>query len=153
MKPFLLVLFLALAGPLVHAADTPTVAEPTATERLGLARDAIKAKDFRRAVAELNIAVREEPRNADIHNLLGYSLRKQARPDMARAIEHYKTAIKLDPRHKGAHEYIGEAYLMEKNPGEAEKHLAELARICGNTSCEEYADLSRSLVAYKAKAK
>ena len=95
--------------------------------------------------------MRDEPRNADIHNLLGYSYRKQATPDLPKAFEHYKTAIRLDPRHKGAHEYIGEAYLMDKKPAEAEKHLAALAQICGNTSCEEYADLAKAIADYKAR--
>ena len=98
-----------------------------------------------------NRAVREEPRNADIHNLLGYSLRKQARPDLPRAFEHYRRAIELDPRHKGAHEYIGEAYLMDRKPQEAEKHLAALQQICGNTTCEEYVDLAKAIADYRLK--
>ena len=116
-----------------------------------LAHAAIAAKDWSRAVSELSIAAREEPRNADVHNLLGYSYRKRATPDITKAFEHYYTALKLDPRHKGAHEYIGEAYLMEKRPLEAEKHLVELENICGNKTCAEYADLSKSIVDFKAK--
>jgi Flp pilus assembly protein TadD len=102
-------------------------------------------------MSELSAAAREEPRNADVHNLLGYSYRKRATPDITKAFEHYYTALKIDPRHKGAHEYIGEAYLMEKRPLEAEKHLAELEKICGNKTCEEYAELSKSIADYKAK--
>ena len=48
-------------------------------------------------MSELNTAAREEPRNADVHNLLGYSYRKRATPDLAKAFEHYGTALKLDP--------------------------------------------------------
>ena len=140
----------AAAG--VQAADTgPVASQPAASERIKVARDAIEKKDWKKALAELQLAVRDEPRNADIHNLLGYSYRKQATPDLAKAFEHYNTAIRLDPRHKGAHEYIGEAYLMDKKLAEAEKHLASLAQICGNTSCEEYADLARSIADYKAR--
>jgi hypothetical protein len=62
-------------------------------------------------------------------------------------------ALQLDPKHKGAHEYIGEAYLMDKKPAEAEKHLASLEKICGNKTCEEYADLAKSLADYRAKNK
>jgi hypothetical protein len=40
---------------------------------------------------------------------------------------------------------------MDKKPAEAEKHLALLAGICGNTSCEEYADLAKSIAQYKQK--
>ncbi len=142
---------MAMSAGLASAADTPTVSQPTTAERLDLARDAIKAKEWRKALAELNIAARAEPRNADVHNLLGYSYRKQASPNLPKAFEHYKTALSLNPKHKGAHEYIGEAYLMDKKPQEAEKHLLELEKICGNKTCEEYADLARALAEYKAR--
>ncbi len=141
-----------LTGVTAQAADTgPVSTMPSASERIQLARDAIQAKDWKKALAQLNQAVRDEPRNADIHNLLGYSYRKQANPDLPRAFEHYKTAIRLDPRHKGAHEYIGEAYLMDKKPAEAQTHLATLAQICGNTTCEEYVDLAQAIAQYKAR--
>lgn len=135
-----------------QAADTgPAVRQPSVSERVDLAREAIKKQDWRRSLAELNLAVREEPRNADVHNLLGYTYRKQATPNLPKAFEHYKTALSLNPRHKGAHEYVGEAYLMDKKPQEAEKHLAELEKICGNKTCEEYADLAKAIGDYKAR--
>ena len=134
------------------AADTgPAVSQPSASERLDLARDAIKKQDWKRSLAELNLAAREEPRNADVHNLLGYTYRKQAAPNLPKAFEHYRRALSLNPKHKGAHEYIGEAYLMDKKPQEAEKHLAELEKLCGNRTCEEYADLAQAITAYKAR--
>jgi Flp pilus assembly protein TadD len=143
---------LAATSAMAFAVDTSSSdPAPTVKERLGAARQAIKAQDWKRAMFELNEAQREEPRNAEVHNLLGYSYRKRATPDMAKAFEHYRTALKLDPRHKGVHEYIGEAYLMEKNPAEAEKHLAELEKICGNKTCEEYADLAKAIAQYKQK--
>jgi Tfp pilus assembly protein PilF len=134
------------------AADTGGgSAQPSAAERLETARQAIAAKDWKRSLAELNLAVRDEPRNADAHNLLGYSYRKQAQPNLGKAFEHYQKALSLNPQHKGAHEYIGEAYLMDKKPDMAQKHLAELEKLCGNKTCEEYADLSKALSDYKAK--
>jgi Flp pilus assembly protein TadD len=138
---------LAAVSVVAFAADTPD--GPTVNERLETARKAIDVKDWSRAMRELNVAYKEEPRNADVHNLLGYTYRKRATPDMAKAFEHYNTALKLNPKHKGVHEYIGEAYLIEKKPEEAEKHLAELEKICGNKTCEEYADLAKSIAAYK----
>jgi Flp pilus assembly protein TadD len=150
-------LFLALAAcaSLAHAVDSPgsipNMPRTSVSDRLGNARTAIEARDWSRAMSELSAAAREEPRNADVHNLLGYSYRKRAVPDITKAFEHYYTALKLDPRHKGAHEYIGQAYLMEKRPLEAEKHLAELEKICGNKTCQEYADLSKAIMEYKAK--
>ena len=153
LKPFLFAL--AACAFLVHAVDSPSsipsVPRTLVSDRLNIARTASAAKDWGRALSELSAAAREEPRNADVHNLLGYSYRKRATPDITKAFEHYYTALKIDPRHKGAHEYIGEAYLMEKRPLEAEKHLAELEKICGNKTCEEYADLRKSIADYKAK--
>lgn len=145
------VLAAALTWPAVHADDTLADAGPTVSERLTVARSAIAAKDWSRALTELNAAARDEPRNADIHNLLGYSYRKQATPNLANAFEHYKTALKINPKHLGAHEYIGEAYLMDKKPAEAEKHLASLEQLCGNKTCEEYADLAKALSDYRVK--
>ncbi|MGV3572163.1 MAG: tetratricopeptide repeat protein [Ramlibacter sp.] len=155
MKARLLPLVLLVVACMAHAADTPgaspNVATPTVAERLDSARKAIAGKDWGAAFRELNIAVREAPGNADVHNLLGYSYRTRARPDLAKAFEHYQTALRLDPRHKGAHEYIGEAYLVEKRLPQAEQHLAELERICGNRTCAEYQDLAKSIADYKAK--
>ena len=68
---------------------------------------------------------------------------------MPKAFEHYTIALKLDPQHKSAHEYIGEAYLMDRKPEEAARHLAELERICRNRVCEEYIDLAKAISAYK----
>ena len=138
-------------SPWTHAEDTPSNMGTGVSEQLGAARSAVAAKDWSRAIRELNAALKLEPRNADVHNLLGYSHRKQARPDLAKAFEHYKLALQIDPGHKGAHEYIGEAYLMDQRPAEAEKHLAQLAYLCGNLTCEEYVDLAEAIAAHKAK--
>ena len=148
MKHLILSLSLLIAVP-GFAADTPS--GPSVPERLTTARTAIAAKDFGKALVELGLAARDEPRNADVHNLLGFAYRKQANPNLVKAFDHYQTALRLNPKHKGAHEYIGEAYLMDKKPAEAEKHLAALAQICGNTTCEEYVDLAKSLADYRVK--
>ncbi|HEY8359410.1 MAG TPA: tetratricopeptide repeat protein [Ramlibacter sp.] len=155
MKARSLPLVLLVLACTAQAADTPgaspNVATPTVAERLDIARKAIAGKDWNGAMRELNIAVREAPRNADVHNLLGYTYRTRARPDLPRAFEHYQAALRLDPQHRGAHEYIGEAYLLERRLQQAEQHLAELERICGNRTCEEYQDLAKSIADYKAK--
>jgi hypothetical protein len=63
MKTISLAVFLtaALAWPGVQAADTPSNFGPTVSERLTTARAAIAAKDWSRALSELNTAVRDEP--------------------------------------------------------------------------------------------
>jgi len=153
MKINHLIAAVAILPGLACAADTPepvAVRAPSVSERMAAARNAIDVKDWSRATRELDAALRDEPRNADAHNLLGYSYRKRPSPDLGKAFEHYQAALRLNPQHKGAHEYIGEAYLMDKKPAEAEKHLAELERICGGKSCEEYADLAKSIADYKS---
>lgn len=146
---------LALVAATAQAADTPgsnpAVPTPSTAERLASARKAIEAKDWSAALRELSAAEREEPRNADVQNLLGYSYRKRANPDLPKAISHYQAALRLDPRHKGAHEYLGEAWLMDGKPAEAEKHLAELEKICGGKGCEEYRDLAKAIAGHKAQ--
>jgi Tfp pilus assembly protein PilF len=144
----------AAAAIAAYAADTPgsnpSIKAPTVAERLQSARKALDAKEFSSAMRELNSALREDPRNADIHNLLGYTYRKQPQPNLVKAIDHYQTALKINPNHRGVHEYIGEAYLQDKKLSEAEKHLAELERICGR-NCEEYQDLAKSIADYKTR--
>ena len=152
MKTLILLAVLALAGP-AQAVDTvsPAPATPAKVDRMAKARQAIAAGDWNLALRELQVAVRENPRDADVHNLLGYSYRKRANPDLAKSFEHYEMALKIDPNHKGAHEYIGEAYLLQGKPAEAEMHLVKLEQICGGRACEEYQDLARSISEWKAK--
>jgi Flp pilus assembly protein TadD len=157
MKKTALLLALLAAAASAPAVDTVEPAPPrraTATpsvDHLANARAAIERKDWDVAMRELTVAVREAPQNADVHNLMGYTYRKRASPDMVKAYEHYNMALKINPQHKGAHEYIGEAYLIDKKPQEAELHLVELERICGGRGCEEYQDLAKSIAEYKTK--
>jgi Flp pilus assembly protein TadD len=155
MKPLIFLAALLAATLQVQAADTPEpvsrAAAPTVQDRLAKARKAVDGKDWNGAMRELNVAVREAPQDADVHNLMGYTYRKRATPDMAKAFEHYNMALKFNPQHKGAHEYIGEAYLIEKRVAQAEQHLAELERICGSRSCEEYQDLAKAIVDFKSR--
>lgn len=154
LRAVVFVFVLSVSG--VRADDSVNVSgvtEPAGNSALDEARLAIKAKDWKKALVSLNLALKEEPRNADVHNLLGYSYRKQAAPNLPKAFEHYGMALKLDPKHKGAHEYIGEAYLMDRKPAEAEKHLARLEALCGNRTCEEYADLARAIANYRMQNK
>ena len=154
----LVVCLMAMLPLLATAADSAPEAPPppaamaaAKSDRMAVAREAIKTKDWQKSISELTLQAKEKPGNADTYNLLAYSLRKQATPDLPKAFEYYRLALKTDPRHKGAHEYIGEAYLMDRQPTKAEEHLASLKTICGNTACSEYLELSKSIAAYKAK--
>ena len=145
----------ALLPTAVWAEDTPSNMGPatsgaTATaDPLRAARDAIAAQQWPKALELLKAQQPQLNRNADLHNLLGYVHRKQARPDLDKSFEHYRLALEINPSHRGAHEYIGEAYLMRKQPAQAREHLETLKRLCGGVACEEYQDLAKALAAYR----
>ena len=84
------VLLLALgAQSSAFAGDMPMLAAPesavSSAELLTSARNAIAAKDWTRAISHLQTAARDDAGNADVHNLLGYSYRKQTTPNLAKA--------------------------------------------------------------------
>ena len=137
---------ITIAPAAALAADTPdTPTTSRAARELDAARAAIAKKDWKAAIDQLQAADRKDRRNADVHNLLGYSYRHSG--DMDKAFSHYRTALQIDAQHKGAHEYIGEAYLSAKQPDKAREHLARLKTICGE-GCEEYQDLAKAIAAY-----
>ena len=156
MRPFWamasLVLALALGHAVAFADLSPPPREKPENISMVAGRKAIEAKDFKAAVGHLTKAVQEEPKNADAHNLLGYSYRKVGTFD--KSMEHYQTALKLDSNHRSAHEYLGELYLDMNQLDNAEKQLASLKRACPFFGkCEEYEDLKKAIDAYKAKKK
>jgi len=144
-----------LAAPCAHAAGasprlpTAMVQQPDVSHDLAEAQRLIDQKDWRGALTQLKSALRKDPKNADVHNLMGYSYRKSGQLDDA--FDSYRTALKLDPNHKGAHEYIGEAYLQANQPDKAREHLAALKTLCGE-GCEEYQDLAKAVAAYRTAA-
>jgi Tfp pilus assembly protein PilF len=152
MKLFATMLLLCSLSGAANAADT---APPVSTvqisdfdKRMTAGRAAVKSESWAQAIALLSEAIALNAQSADAHNLLGYSYRKQAAPNLPKAFEYYGIALKLDPKHRGANEYVGKAYLLNKQPEMADKHLANLEAICG-TSCDEYKDLAKAIAAYK----
>lgn len=123
-----------LGGGDDSASDDPNFQEAT---------KAIQVQDWSRAITLLEKAAAAHADSADTHNLLGYAYRKSGNLDIA--FKHYNEALKLNPAHKPAHEYIGEAYLMANDVAKAEKHLAELQRLCSPIPCEELKELRRAI--------
>ena len=149
-RPVLLAAVLAGAFAFTaHAADS--FSGPTVSERLDNAHKAIKSKSWNTAMFELNQALKDEPRNPDVHNLLGYTYRIRPNADLPKSFEHYNIALKFNPNHKGTLEYMGEAYLMDSKPDEAEKLLVRLEGACGNKNCPEYQELFKAIADYKTK--
>lgn len=152
-------LFLAVASANSFAADSspppaPAPAAARVTDPLAAARAAIKAQRWPAAISELQKlnATDEMSKSADWHNLMGYSMRKQATPDLAAAQRHYDEALRINPAHQGALEYSGELALMKGDLPTAETRLAALSKLC-SSPCEPLDDLKKSIAKYKASGK
>jgi len=146
--PILFVLGFVLARPdaaLASGYGSDTSRAP-ADPDVVRAEKAIKDKNWDTAIELLNKAVKRDPKNADILNLMGFTERNRGNLDAA--FKYYEQALALNPRHRGAHEYIGEAYLMAGNLAKAEEHLAKLDKLCF-FPCEEYSDLKAAVARYK----
>ena len=124
---------------------TPKVVKPVALLDLNDARKLIAKSDWDAAIAMLRKIVAQQPKNADALNLLGYSLRQKG--EMKEAEAWYLKALKLKPTHLGANEYLGELYVLTGEKAKAQARLDALAKICGNTTCEEYQDLAKAIAA------
>jgi len=140
----LLFLF-ALALPATAFADA-AVTQPVSNPDFEFGVEAIKAKDWDKAITHFSTYVKIDPVNADAQNFLGYAYRNQKKFDLA--FRHYNEALRLDPAHRGAHEYIGEAYVLVGNKAKAQEHLAALERLC-TKRCDEYQDLARAIAQAK----
>ena len=68
------------------------------------------AKKFPEAQARFEEAIKENPRFAEAHNNLGYTLRKQGAANYQKSLEHYDTAIELKPKLAEAYMYRGVLY-------------------------------------------
>ena len=130
------------AVPAVSAMPAAWAMDPDQSDRnspdLSGVRAKIKAEDYRGALADL----RGMKPDADVYNLMGYSLRKSG--DMAEALVYYEKALDMDPRHKGALEYLGELY-VETGQLDKARDKAELLRKICPSGCEELAALDRAI--------
>ena len=110
--------------------------------------DAVKAahnKDYKKAIEILDKLVKEKPNDADVHNMLGYSLRKSGNKDLG--MTEYQRALVINPAHLGALEYQGELFLELKDLKNAKSNLTKLEKICGK-SCTEYKTLSTAIESF-----
>jgi cytochrome c-type biogenesis protein CcmH/NrfG len=104
-------------------------------------RAKIKAKDYTAALAELR-DLAEDVQQADVYNLLGFTLRKTG--DYKTSLTYYTKALELQPDHKAAREYLGELYVETGNMEKAKEQLAILTKLCPG-GCEEREDLQKAI--------
>jgi cytochrome c-type biogenesis protein CcmH/NrfG len=109
-------------------------------------RAKIKAKDYNAALTELR-DLAEDVQQADVYNLLGFTLRKTG--DFKTSLTYYTKALELQPDHKAAREYLGELYVETGNLDKAKEQLAILTKLCPG-GCEEREDLQKAIGAKAA---
>ena len=109
-------------------------------------RAKIKAKHYTAALAELR-DLAEDTQEADVYNLLGFTLRKTG--DFKTSLTYYTKALELEPDHKAAREYLGELYVETGEMDKAREQLAILAKLCP-AGCEEREDLQKAISAHLA---
>jgi tetratricopeptide (TPR) repeat protein len=137
---------LALASQPLFAADT-TAPETAALPSIEAAKTALDAGDFptaQRLLAQLAV---DQPKNADVWNLLGYTNRNMKLHGPA--LDAYEMALNLDPKHLGALEYQGELFVTLKRMDDAKANLAKLKDLCKD--CEEMQDLQAAIDAAPAE--
>ena len=106
----------------------------------------IAAKDYKGALAELR-DLAQDNQQADVYNLLGFTLRKTG--DVTTALTYYNKALELKPDHKAAREYLGELYVETGHMDKAHEQLAALEKLCPS-GCEEREDLEKAIAGGKA---
>jgi Flp pilus assembly protein TadD len=126
------------AGP-AFAVDTVTSKD---TPDLRPVRAKIRAKDWKGASADLYAMIDSGVQNADVYNLLGFSLRNSG--DYQTAHTFYRKALEFNPEHKGALEYLGELYVKTGDMAKAQEHVALLKKLCPQ-GCEELEDLEKTI--------
>ena len=141
-------LVLSFGSAMAAGTSSTSKSKPSVSPEFKAGKKAVKEGDFQSALRHLNKANEKDPKNADIHNLLGYSYRKLG--DTDKAFEHYQIALKIKPKHRGANEYLGELYLETDQLGKAEERLKVLDKAC-SWGCEEYDDLKEAIEKYKEK--
>ena len=143
---FTTALLAACVSGLAVSADTASVTpQEQATDEMAVGRQAVQNRNWTQAVTSFKKAVTENPKNADAHNLLGYSHRALGKFD--EAFSAYDKALAIDSKHKGALEYSGMGYLKTNQKAKAEAQLAKLKTICAN--CTETASLAKAVADYK----
>jgi tetratricopeptide (TPR) repeat protein len=135
-------------APLLMPAAAHAVDNMSSTDAPDLTsvRAKIKAKNYAAALADLR-DLAEDVQQADVYNLLGFTLRKTG--DYKTSLTYYTKALELQPEHKAAREYLGELYVETGNMEKAKEQLAILTKLCPG-GCEEREDLQKAISAKAA---
>ena len=149
----MLVVSMAVSAPVLafnsdsSSADTSNTAasstQTTSAPTMAAVQADIQASDWAKAIADLKLFLKADPKSADGWNLLGYSYRQHG--DLSLADTAYDRALKLNPNHIDALSYQGILYMKLNKPDEAKANLSKIAKICGNTTCPQYVALAQAI--------
>ena len=136
--------FFSLAGSPSFAVGTSDGSSSAASQAgFPEAKAAVDAGNYAAALPMLVVLTKDDPKNADAWNLLGYTHRMLGENGEASAA--YLKVLAINPDHLGALEYQGELYIQTGKLDLAKANLARLQGLCGN--CEEFGDLEKALTA------
>ena len=138
--------FAVLAGPVMAAGTSDgssTKAAPAAEATYAQAKATVDAGKFKDALPMLTMLTKDDPKNADAWNLLGFTYRNLGQMDDSSKA--YLVVLKINPNHLGALEYQGELFIQTGHLDKAKANLAKLQGLCGN--CEQVGDLTKALTA------
>ena len=91
--------------------------------------DLMRAKKFAAARVKFEQAIQANPRFAEAHKNLGFTLSQQGPQNYSRALEHYNKAIQLKPKMAEAYEYRAMLLSRMGRKADAEKDLATLKKL------------------------
>ena len=91
--------------------------------------DLMHAKKFAAARVKFEQAIQANPRFAEAHKNLGFTLSQQGPQNYSRALEHYNKAIQLKPKMAEAYEYRAMLLSRMGRKADAEKDLATLKKL------------------------
>ena len=134
----------ALVAPPSFAAGTSD-GSSAATPEAGYtqAKAAVDAGKYTTALPILVMLTKDDPKNADAWNLLGFTDRMLGQNAESSAA--YLKVLAINPNHLGALEYQGELFIQTGKLDQAQANLAKLKALCG--TCEQVGDLTKALKA------
>ena len=105
--------FAAGSSPKPKKDRRPGVSEYNAGVKL------MQMSKYDQAQAKFEAALAKNPKMAEAHNNLGYSLRKQGAANYTQALSHYDQAIELNPKLVEAYMYRGVLHMLMGNEAKA----------------------------------
>lgn len=136
--------FSILAAPVFAAGSDDGSSAASSTEAsYADAKALVAAGKYDEALPALEVITKDDPKNADAWNMLGFTHRMLGH--MEESSQAYLVVLTINPNHLGALEYQGELFLQTGKPDQAKANLAKLQGLCGD--CEEYEDLQKAVTA------